>query len=68
MYNYAISILRDELEKCIRERDSAYHWFGEHGGTKNYLTYTKSITHIEHLEEAIAKLTSDYNNTQTQEV
>lgn len=55
-YNYALHLLRLELEKQEKAKAFNEQWFAEKGGMKTYREYCENVDKIESLEIAIRKL------------
>lgn len=63
-YNYALHLLKIELEKQEKERDFNEKWFAEKGGRDTYRKYCQNVDYIESLEAAI-KILEDNRNDQS---
>jgi len=55
-YNYALHLLKIELDKLQKEKAFDEQWFAEKGGIDTFRRYCKNVDYIESLEKAIKTL------------
>lgn len=61
-YNYALHLLKLDLEKQQNQKALNEKWFAENGGIKTYRQYCQNVDYIESLEAAIRTLEDKGSN------